>query len=138
MVLVVFLITFGLLYAHDLQHEIQKEGRCIVVSFFFPDGNRFSYEEYEVYKEGSNTPFQVGRTDALGRVAFCPNERGVWWVKTVSADGHGTKVRVYFEEEGVEEKREGFFERYKRLFAGLGWLLGIFALLEIYLRRFRK
>ncbi len=138
MILVSFLLAFSLLYAHDLKHQIEKEGRCIVVSFFFPDGNRFSYEEYEVYKEGDNPPFQVGRTDALGRVVFCPKEEGIWWVKTFSADGHGAQVRVDFGEKGAEEKRDGIFERYRGLLAGLGWLLGIFAIWEIYLRRVKR
>lgn len=134
----VLLLAFGLLWAHDLQHNIQKEGNCIVVSFFFPDGSNFSYEEYELYKEGNRVPFQTGRTDALGRVVFCPNEEGVWLIKTFSIDGHGAQVRVNFEGEGLKEQKDSIFERYKNILAGLGWLLGIFALLEVYFRRIRR
>lgn len=70
------LLSFALLFAHDLEHTIHREGNCVVVSFFFPDGSKFSYEEYKVYKEGERAPFQIGRTDALGRVVFCPREGG--------------------------------------------------------------
>lgn len=138
MVSIAVLLAFSLIYAHDLQHEIQKEGKCIVISFFFPDGNKFSYEEYEVYKEGKKAPFQLGRTDALGRVVFCPNEEGIWMVRTVSTDGHGAQVRVDFGEGRAKEQKGSIFERHKRLLAGLGWLLGIFALLEIYLKRVKR
>ncbi|MEW6655324.1 MAG: hypothetical protein AB1353_00415 [Aquificota bacterium] len=128
------LLSFALLFAHDLEHTIRREGNCVVVSFFFPDGGKFSYEEYKVYKEGERAPFQIGRTDALGRVVFCPREGGLWTVITYSEDGHGAQVKISFEEKGLKEEKN-LLERYGRVLAGLGWLLGMFGLWKVYLKR---
>ncbi len=56
----------GQVLAHDLEHRID-EGRAVSVRLFFADGNEFDFESYEVYRAGDEIPFQVGRTDALGR-----------------------------------------------------------------------
>ncbi len=128
------LLSFALLFAHDLEHTIRREGNCVVVSFFFPDGSKFSYEEYKVYKEGEKVPFQIGSTDALGRVVFCPREGGLWTVITYSEDGHGAQVKISFEEKGLKEEKN-LLERYGRVLAGLGWLLGMFGLWKVYLKR---
>jgi len=128
------LLSFALLFAHDLEHTIRREGNCVVVSFFFPDGGKFSYEEYKVYKEGERVPFQIGSTDALGRVVFCPREGGLWTVITYSEDGHGAQVKISFEEKGLKEEKN-LLERYGRVLAGLGWLLGMFGLWKVYLKR---
>jgi nickel transport protein len=121
-------------FAHDLQHSLSKEGKCVVLSFYFPDGTKFSYEKYEVYREGERLPFQVGRTDALGRVVFCPDKKGSWTVKTTSEDGHGALVEVKVENTSLEAKGS-FFERYQKVFVGGGIILGLFGLLELYIRR---
>lgn len=134
-ILLVLVITLA--FAHELQHTVHREGRCLVVSFFFPDNTKFSYEKYEVYKDGERFPFQVGRTDALGRVVFCPAWSGIWKVKTISEDGHGAEVSISFEGESVEERGKNLFERYEKVFVGVGILLGIFGFFELFIRRLR-
>jgi len=74
--------------AHDLRHSIE-EGAAVTVKLFSADGNEFSFESYEVYYEGEEIPFQVGRTDARGRLVFLPDRAGTWRVKAFSKDGHG-------------------------------------------------
>ncbi|MCS6958301.1 MAG: hypothetical protein RMK75_07620 [Aquificaceae bacterium] len=128
---------FSFAFSHDVEHSISREGSCVVVSFYFPDGSAFSYEGYEVFYEGEKVPFQVGRSDALGRVVFCPNRAGFWLVKIRSEDGHGAEVRLKAEGERLEVDR-GIVDRNIKLLAGLGILLGIFGLFEIYVRRFRR
>lgn len=127
-------LLISLCFAHDLQHSLSKEGKCVVLSFYFPDGTKFSYEKYEVYREGEKLPFQVGRTDALGRVIFCPDRKGSWAVKTASEDGHGAVVEVKVENASVEAKGT-LFERYQKVFVGVGIILGLFGILELYIRR---
>ncbi len=132
------LLVIMLAFAHELQHSVHREGKCLTVSFFFPDNTKFSYEKYEVYKDGEKLPFQVGRTDALGRVVFCPGSSGVWKVKTMSEDGHGSEVSIDFEGGLVEERGKNLFERYEKVFIGVGILLGIFGFFELFIRRLRR
>ncbi len=130
-----FIVSFC--FSHNLQHTVSKEGRCVIINFYFPDNTRFSYQSYEIYKDNSKTPFQVGRTDALGRVVFCPDEKGAWLVKTFSEDGHGKLVEVHVEEI-TATTNPSLSERYQKLFVGIGLILGIFGLTEIYLRRVKR
>ena len=132
-----FFFFVSLSFSHDLQHKISTEGKCVIVHFYFPDNTKFSYESFEIYKNNSKTPFQVGRTDALGRVVFCPDESGEWIVKAFSEDGHGKMVKVYVDN-ATATSTPSLFDRYKKLFVGAGFILGIFGLTEIYLRRFIK
>lgn len=132
-----FFFFISLSFSHDLQHKISMEEKCIIVHFYFPDNTKFSYESFEIYKNNSKTPFQVGRTDALGRAVFCPDESGEWIVKTFSEDGHGKMVKVYVDN-ATATSTPSLFDRYKKLFVGAGFILGIFGLIEIYLRRFTK
>lgn len=112
----------------------QKKESVLYLVFTFLITQIFSYEKYEVYKEGEKLPFQIGRTDALGRVVFCPNEKGNWMVKTTSEDGHGASVRIKVEDVLVEEKST-LFERYQKIFIGGGIILGLFGILELYIKR---
>lgn len=132
-----FFLFIGLALSHDLQHKVSTEGKCVIVHFYFPDNTKFSYENFEIYKNGSKTPFQVGRTDALGRAVFCPDESGEWIVKAFSEDGHGKIVKVYVDN-AKATSTSSLFDRYEKLFVGIGFILGIFGLTEIYLRRFTK
>lgn len=134
MLFAIILLIFSFAYSHDLQHSVSREGACTVLSFYFPDGTKFSYEKYEVYMYGEKLPFQVGRTDALGRVVFCPDKDGRWVVRTQSEDGHGAVVEV--DVKGRSVKAEGsLFERYQKVLVGAGLILGTFGILEIFIRR---
>lgn len=129
-------LFFSLSFAHDLEYQISREGKCVVIHFYFPDGTTFSYEKYEVREEKDKLLFQTGRTDALGRLVFCPNRDGVWLVKVSSEDGHGAELKIEVKD-GLAVKKASFFEKYRELLAGIGYVLGIFGLLEIIFRRFR-
>ena len=79
--------------AHGLHHSV-SEGDAMVISLFLENGAEFSNQSYEIYRPGEETPFQVGRTDALGRVAFVPDSDGEWRLRAFSEDGHGLDITV--------------------------------------------
>jgi nickel transport protein len=128
----------GRVAAHDLQHRIQ-EGAAVTVELFFADlaeDNAFSFESYEVYRAGEEVPFQVGRTDALGRLAFLPDTAGTWRVKIFSEDGHGADISLTTGAQGgIEGADRPLFERHSRLVVGVSILFGIFGLLNLFARR---
>ena len=121
--------------AHDLRHSIE-EGAAVTVKLFFADGNEFSFEGYEVYRAGEEIPFQVGRTDAHGRVVFLPDRAGAWRVKAFSEDGHGAEISLTTGAQGaIESADRSLFERYSRLVVGVSIIFGIFGLVSLFARK---
>jgi nickel transport protein len=121
--------------AHDLQHRI-GEGSAVSVRFFFADGSDFSFESYEVYRAGEEIPFQVGRTDAGGRVVFLPDRAGTWRIKVFSEDGHGADISFSTGAGGAElDESQPLLERHLRLVVGVSLIFGLFGLVSLWMRR---
>jgi len=128
----------GTASAHDL-HSSVGTGEAVVVKLYFIDDTPFSFEAYEIFREGESVPYQVGRSDALGRVVFLPDRAGEWRVKAISEDGHGVDVILYTDEQARVELRDtSVFERYGSILAGVALILGIFGFLNLYLRKKKK
>ena len=120
--------------AHDLHHAT-GQANATVVSLTYPDGSPFAYEEFEIFPTNGEIPFQVGRTDAQGRLAFLPPDPGRYEVRAMSQDGHGLVISVEIGPGAALIAAERpLFERYQRLFVGLGILLGLFGLLKLFYR----
>jgi len=121
--------------AHDLHYTVTS-GQAVVVKLFYADDSPFSYEAYEIYPAGADLPVQVGRTDALGRVAFLPDKAGTWRVKAVSEDGHGLDFTLETDAavrlSGIDKP---FYERYGRIVVGVALILGLFGFLNLILKR---
>jgi nickel transport protein len=118
--------------AHDLQYSID-EGAAVYVKFFFADGNEFDFESYEVYRGGEEVPFQVGRTDARGRLVFLPDRAGPWRIKVFSEDGHGADFSLSTDARGgVEKAGESLLERYPRIVVGVSIIFGIFGVIALF------
>lgn len=118
--------------AHDLQHRT-GEAAAIYVEFFFADGNQFDFEGYEIYRGGEEVPFQVGRTDARGRLVFLPDRAGAWRIKAFSEDGHGADFSLTTDARGGVEKAGGsLIERYPRIVVGVSVIFGIFGVIALF------
>jgi len=80
--------------AHETLHEIQR-GKAVAVKAYFADGEVLAYRAYEVYSPAdSEIPYQKGRTDRSGWVAFVPDAPGKWRVKVIDDTGHGLDVQI--------------------------------------------
>lgn len=123
--------------AHDLQYSVER-GAAVVVRLSYGDHAVLAYQSYEVLRVGDEEPFQVGRTDALGRLAVLPDRAGDWRVKVATADGHGVDLTFSADAAAtVSAVQRPFFERHARVIAGAGLLLGVFGVLSLWLRRRR-
>jgi nickel transport protein len=121
--------------AHDLRHSIE-EGAAVTVKLFSADGNEFSFESYEVYYAREEIPFQVGRTDARGRLVFLPDRAGTWRIKAFSEDGHGADLSITTGAQGaVESADPSLFERHSRLVVGVSIIFGLFGVASLLARR---
>jgi nickel transport protein len=80
--------------AHETLHEIQR-GRAIAVKAYFADGEVLAYTAYEVYSPADpKLPWQKGRTDRGGWLAFVPDVGGTWRVKVIDTTGHGLDLEI--------------------------------------------
>lgn len=125
--------------AHALLHEI-VDGETVVVKLSFPSGDLPLFESYEIFAAGAETPFQVGRVNALGEVSFRPDRPGEWRVKVFTADGHGTVVKLVVDEvmaaAVTATTQAGHSHGYAgRVVAGLGYLLGLFGIWGLWRAR---
>jgi len=80
--------------AHEVLHDVER-GQAIALKAYFADGEVLAYCAYEVYSPADpSIPWQKGRTDRAGWLAFRPAVRGAWRVKVVDSTGHGLDLAV--------------------------------------------
>ncbi|MBD3823413.1 MAG: hypothetical protein IE916_02750 [Epsilonproteobacteria bacterium] len=128
-----FLLTFFLfnLLAHDLSHTI-SHAKSVAVSFSFATNEDFAYQSYEIYAPGNEQiPFSVGRTDALSRAVFIPNQKGEWLLKVFSEEGHGKIVKLDIDED-MRLTTQMQIPKWLKIYSGLITIFLLFALLFIY------
>lgn len=120
--------------AHDLQYTVSN-GEAVVVRLL-EDNTPFTFEGYEVYREGEKLPYQTGRTDSQGRIAFLPDRAGKWRIRTFSEDGHGMDFSLSTDAAArIESSDKPFYERHDRIIVGIGVILGLFGFLSLYARK---
>ena len=121
--------------AHDLQYTVSG-GQAVVVKLFYVDNTPFTFEGYEIYREGAKLPYQVGRTDGQGRIAFLPDRAATWRIKAISEDGHGLDFKLATDAAAtVTDTEKPFIERYGRVAVGVALILGLFGVLNLFLRK---
>lgn len=124
--------------AHDLQYTVAG-GQAVVVKLFFVDNTPFTFESYEIYREGEKLPYQVGRTDSMGRIAFLPDRAATWRVKAFSEDGHGLDFKLSTDAAALLTGSEKpAYERYGRVVVGVALILGLFGALSLFVRKRHK
>lgn len=121
--------------AHDLQYTVVG-GQAVVIKLFYVDNTPFTFEGYEIYRDGEKLPYQVGRTDIQGRIAFLPDRAATWRVKAISEDGHGLDFKLDTDAAAkLTGSEKPAFERYSRIVIGVAVILGLFGFLALFLKR---
>ena len=127
--------------AHTVDYQVDS-AQSVVVSLRFGDDETASYSEFELFAPDQKEPFQVGRTDALGRVVFTPHQQGTWIlrVKADSSHGmHGVVVNIEVDEKQcLREYSRPLLARHTRMVVGAGILLGIFGGFSLWKRPRKK
>ena len=127
--------------AHEVLHAVER-GRATALHAFFPDGEALAYCEYQVFSPAdARLPYQKGRTDRNGWLAFVPDVAGKWRVKIVDATGHGLDTEIDADPaasaagpsaSGGALTTAAFV---LRPLAGIAGIAGVFALLVVLYRR---
>ena len=134
-------------HAHEVLHSIER-GKAIAVKAFFADGEVLAYTEYQVFSPTDpRIPYQKGRTDRSGYLAFVPDVSGAWRVKVTDATGHGLDVVVDVAAVGAQGPSSGHpagqgavasWAFAVRPILGVGLIAALFALLVLLYRRKRS
>jgi nickel transport protein len=120
--------------AHDLKHTVSG-AQAVVIRMFYVDNTPFSFEAYEIYREGEKLPYQVERTDSQGRIAFLPDRAATWRIKAFSEDGHGQDFKLSTDAAALADMEKPAFERYGRIVVGVAVILGLFGFLNLFVKR---
>jgi nickel transport protein len=107
-----------------------------VITLTYADGKPFAYEQFELTPQGAEAPSQVGRTDALGRVAVLPVSGKSLELVATSKDGHGTRLTLPANDSSAVPPAPTFTEtsRWMMLVSGVSILFGIFGLAQLFIR----
>jgi nickel transport protein len=88
------LMAPGVALGHEVLHEVRR-GNATSVRAYFADGESLAYRAYEVFSPAdAKIPWQKGRTDRAGWLAFVPDVPGQWHVKVIDDSGHGLDLLV--------------------------------------------
>jgi nickel transport protein len=126
-------------HGHAMLHEVIDGGDFVLLRFSFPNGGQPWFEPYEVFAPDADTPFQTGRVNARGELGFRPDQPGEWRVRVTTGDGHGAVVRLEIDAGRVvalgQSGHDHAYDHWLRVFAALGYLLGVFGLLALWRAR---
>ncbi len=124
-------------FGHELHHTV-THGTAVIIELAHSDHMTFSFESYEIFRENEDTPFQVGKTDSLGRIVFLPDRSGVWRVRVFSEDGHGLDFTVDVDAERLAVQTVGAPPgQLSKIIVGVAVLFGIFGLISMGYKRRR-
>lgn len=122
-------------FAHSLDYQVANQ-QAVVVSLSYEHGEPMREQAYQLFAPGDSEPYSIGRTDAWGRVLFLPEQAGEWRIKVADAEGHGIDAKIEIGAEQVVTRYEKpLFERYAKLIAGLGLLMGLFGSWALFVQR---
>lgn len=122
---------------HEVLHELVP-GHAAGLRVYESDGEPLADRAYELWSPSdARTPWQSGRTDRAGWIAFVPDAPGAWRVKVADPGGHGldTTVQVAGAQAvpaGPPPAGAGFA---LRPLVGAAVIAAIFAALFVYQRR---
>ncbi len=79
---------------HEVLHDVAR-GRAVAVRAYFADGEPLAYAPYEIWSPADAAiPYQQGRSDRGGWIAFVPDAPGRWRVRVMDDTGHGLDLQV--------------------------------------------
>lgn len=132
------LVQAGDALAHGVDHRIDR-GEAVIVTFTSHHDGAIPGAGFRVFSPDGRTIFASGKTDALGRAVFVPDQPGAWRVLMATEDGHGAEVEVPVDEGraragggsegGLGARATG---RIPATAAGIGYLFGLAGLLALW------
>lgn len=81
-------------WAHGTGWRLTDE-KAVTVELYYADGEQMPFADVNVFSPGDETvPVLHGRADARGRIAFVPDQNGVWTLTASDGDGHSLRAPI--------------------------------------------
>lgn len=120
-------------YAHGIDYNILNN-KAIILKITYSSGEALSFGNYEIFAPDENI-YQKGRTDKNGIISFVPEKKGIWRVVVTDESEHGIHKRVIElkidEISSSELKKNDLSDKYLKIIAGVGFIVGIFGFIVI-------
>jgi nickel transport protein len=128
------LLLAPLLLAHDIEIAVRLTAPSVVTRATYAGSDPVSFAEVTVYKPGSETEYQTGRTDLNGYFAFVPDGSGRWHIIVDDELGHRTDkmVEVSSPFESGNEALGSELSVLQKALIGIALIIGITGLLYGY------
>jgi nickel transport protein len=124
--------------AHETLHEVRRD-RAVAVRATFADGEPLAYRAFEVYAPSDpKIPWQKGRTDRAGWLAFVPSGPGTWRVRVIDETGHGLDLEIDGASPGAVPAGSGAVPAVAFVLRPLAGLTAIGAVFAVLYLRHRK
>lgn len=137
-----FLFAFLLLgatslFAHIVQYNVGQ--KAIYVSIFFDKEHISSWSKYELYAPEASLPYQQGRSDTNGVIAFLPDRAGKWRLDVHAGSDHGEHfqhIELDINEAMIiKDVTKPLYSKYGAIISGIGLIFGFFGLLYGWINR---
>jgi nickel transport protein len=135
-----FLLSTTSLFAHIVQYDVGQ--KAIYVSVFFDKEHKSSWSKYELYAPEASLPYQQGRSDANGVIAFLPDRAGKWRLDVHAGSDHGEhfkQIELNIDKTMViKDVTKPLYSKYGAIISGFGLIFGLFGLLYGWINRPKK
>jgi len=129
-------------YAHTVNYDVQQKS-VAVIKVFYTANDPASYSQFEVYApDNRELPYQTGRTDRNGFVAFVPDRQGTWTIKVLGESSHGyhgVTVDVKVDNDlNLESFKKPLAAQYSKIVIGVSLIIGLFGIYAMVTSRRQK
>ena len=129
-------------WSHGVETWIEH-GDAIRVHFSSSHDGPMVDVGFRIFGPDGRSVFARGRTDALGRAVFVPDQAGTWRLLMASEDGHGAEVEIPVSADDLAGRSSNPPAPVQvagavpagSTAAGIGYLLGLAGLLALFSRR---
>lgn len=124
--------------AHGIDYEI-LDNKVIAIRVTYSSGEPLSFGSFEILGPDEKIIHQKGRTDKNGIITFLPDKKGVWKITVTDETEHGLHKRLIEikvdENFTVESRKREFSDKYIKIIAGIGFIMGLFGAFAILKNR---
>ncbi|MCX7771353.1 MAG: hypothetical protein N2202_09805 [Proteobacteria bacterium] len=129
-----FLFSNTELFAHGIEYQILGN-KAVTMKVIYSTGEPLSFGNFEIFAPNEKIPHQKGRTDKNGFISFYPDKKGIWTIVVTEDTEHGMHkkvIEIKVDDLMVSEVKRDFTDKYLKIIAGLGFIMGIFGLIFFF------
>jgi nickel transport protein len=132
---IILMVYAPMILSHGVGLDIERH-EADVIQLHHDDDTPLAEVAYELTAAGASTPYQSGKTDALGRVVFISGDVSEWRLRVFSEDGHGLDTTFELTPGVASHSLTDHAESdITKLVLGIGILLSGFGIMMLFAKR---